>query len=45
MHLIALGNGRGDASLLAFGLGNGVPSADLRTFAKLVAGRLAAAKL
>ena len=45
VHLVALGNGRGDASLLTFGLGNGVPSADLRTFAKLVAGRLAAAKL
>lgn len=45
VHVIALGSGRGDASLLAFGLGNGIPSADLRTFAKLVAGRLAAAKL
>ena len=45
VHVIALGNGRGDASLLAFGLGNGIPSADLRAFAKLVAERLAAAKL
>jgi hypothetical protein len=45
VHVIALGNGRGDASLLAFGLGTGVQSADLRAFAKLVAGRLAAAKL
>jgi hypothetical protein len=44
-HVVALGNGRGDATLVAFGLGNGVPSADLRAFAKLVAGRLAAAKL
>jgi len=45
LHLIALGNGRGDASVLAFGLGNGIPSADLRAFAKLVSARLAAAKL
>lgn len=45
VHVIALGNGRGDASLLTFGVGNGIPSADLRAFARLVAARLAAAKL
>ena len=45
VHVVVLGNGRGDARLLTFGLGNGIPSADLRAFAKLVAGRLAAAKL
>ena len=44
-HVVVLGNGRGDATLVTFGLGNGIPSADLRAFAKLVAGRLAAAKL
>ena len=44
-HVVMLGNGRGDARLLTFGLENGIPSADLRAFAKLVAGRLAAAKL
>ena len=45
LHMIALGNGRGDASLLTIGFQNGIPSADLRAFAKLAAGRLAAAKL
>ena len=45
VHVVVLGNGRGDARLLTFGLGGGIPSADLRTFAKLVAGRLAGAKL
>lgn len=45
MHVIALGNGRGDTGLMTMGLGNGIPSADLRAFAKLLAGRLAAAKL
>jgi hypothetical protein len=45
LHVIAIGNGRGDASLVTFGLGNGIPGADLRAFAKLLAGRLATAKL
>ena len=45
LHLIALGNGRGDASLLTIGFQSGVPSADLRALAKLAATRLAAAKL
>lgn len=45
LHVIAVGNGRGDASLVTFGLGNGIPGADLRAFAKLLSVRLAAAKL
>lgn len=45
IHLIALGHGRGEAGLMTMGIGNGVPAADLRAFAKLMAARLAAAKL
>ena len=45
IHVVALGNGRGDALLMTIGLGAGVPMADLRAFAKLTAARLAAAKL
>lgn len=45
VHLVALGHGRADATLVAFALGNGVPQTDLRAFAKLTAARLAAAKL
>jgi hypothetical protein len=45
IHFVALGSGRGDAVLLTIGLGNGIPVADLRAFAKLTATRLAAAKL
>ena len=45
LHVIVLGNGRGDCGLIAFGLGNGLPMADLRAFAKLTSARLAAAKL
>jgi hypothetical protein len=45
IHVIALGQGRGDVALLALGFGNGIPIADLRAFAKLSATRLAAAKL
>ena len=45
VHVIALGNGRGDATLVTFGLGNGISSADLRAFARLVGARLASAKL
>ena len=45
VHLIALGQGRGDVVLLAMGFGNGVATSDLRGFATLTARRLAAAKL
>ena len=45
IHLIALGRGRAEAGLLTMGLGTGVPTADLRAFAKAIATRLAAAKL
>jgi hypothetical protein len=45
LHLIGLGNGRGDVGLMAMGIGAGVPVADLRFFAKLTAARLAAARL
>lgn len=40
IHLIALGQGRGDAGLIAMGPGTGIPAADLRAFAKLLASRL-----
>lgn len=40
IHLIALGHGRGDAGLIAMGPGTGIPAADLRAFAKLLASRL-----
>jgi hypothetical protein len=45
LHLIAIGHGRGEAGLLTSGVGTGVQMADLRAFARLVASRLAAAKL
>lgn len=45
IHLVALGHGRGDAGVMAMGVGAGVPMSDLRAFAKLTAARLAAAKL
>jgi hypothetical protein len=45
MHIVALGRGRGEVGLLTSGVGAGVHMADLRAFAKLVASRLAAAKL
>ena len=45
IHLIALGRGRGEAGLLTMGFGTGVSNADLRAFAKVIAARLAAAKL
>jgi hypothetical protein len=45
IHVIGLGQGRGDAGLLFAGFGGGVPVADQRFFAKLTASRLAAAKL
>jgi hypothetical protein len=40
IHLIALGRGRGDVGLLAMGPGTGIPAADLRGLAKLLATRL-----
>jgi hypothetical protein len=40
IHLIALGWGRGDLGLIAMGPGAGIPAADLRAFAKLLASRL-----
>lgn len=45
MHVIALSQGRGQAGLMTMGVGAGVPVADLRAFSKLLAQRLAAAKL
>jgi hypothetical protein len=45
MHAILLGRGRADVSLLTFGVGSGVPLSDVRAFAKLLASRMAAAKL
>jgi hypothetical protein len=45
LHLIALGRGRGEAGLLTSGVGTGVQIADLQAFARLMAGRMAAAKL
>ena len=45
LQLIALGSGRGDTVLLTYALGNGIPSRELRTYANLLAKRLAAAKL
>jgi hypothetical protein len=45
VHLIALGNGRGDSGLITVALGAGVPMPDLTAFAKVTASRLAAAKL
>lgn len=43
--LAGIGNGRADASLMAMGFGNGLAMADVRAFTKLLAQRLAAAKL
>jgi hypothetical protein len=45
IQLIALGQGRGDTSMLAVSPGTGVPTDDLRAFGKAFAARLAAAKL
>jgi hypothetical protein len=45
IHVVVVGQGRGEAGLFTAGIGNGVPMADLRFFAKLMATRLAAAKL
>jgi hypothetical protein len=43
IHLIALGKGRGDVGLIAMGPGAGIPPAELRSFARLLASRLTAA--
>ena len=40
IHLIALGQGRGDVGLIAMARGAGIPAAALRDFAKLLALRL-----
>jgi hypothetical protein len=45
IHVIALGQGRGDAGLVLSGFGSGLAAADLRFFAKLTAARMVAAKL
>jgi hypothetical protein len=45
IQLIAFGQGRGDTAMLAMSPGAGVPAADLREFGKVLAARLAAAKL
>lgn len=45
VHLIAVGNGRGDSGLITVAVGDGVPAAALRAFARVTATRLAAAKL
>lgn len=45
MHLVALGNGRGEAGLMTLAPGKGLALADVRGFARLMAQRLAAAKL
>jgi hypothetical protein len=45
IHLLAFGHGRADTSLIAIGPGAGFAAADLRDFGRLIASRLAAAKL
>jgi hypothetical protein len=45
MQLIAFGQGRGDTAMLAITPGAGVPMGELRALGKLLAARLAAAKL
>lgn len=45
IQFIALGRGRGDTAMLVISPGPGVPTAELRAFGKLLAARLAAAKL
>jgi hypothetical protein len=44
-QLIAFGQGRGDTAMFVITPGAGVPIAELRTFGKVLAARLAAAKL
>lgn len=45
IHLVGLGQGRGDAMLMTMGLGSGLPLAQVKSFARLTAQRLAAARL
>lgn len=45
VHFLVFGRGRGDTAISAVRPGAGLPAADLRAFGKLLAGRLAAAKL
>jgi hypothetical protein len=45
IHVVVLGRGRGEAGLFTASFGKGVPMADLQAFARLMAGRMSAAKL
>ncbi len=45
LHLLAFGQGRGDTSMVSIARGTGVPMTELRALGKLLAARLAAAKL
>lgn len=45
LQLVAFGQGRGDTSMFAITPGSGIPTAELRALGKLLAARLAAAKL
>ena len=45
LQFIAFGQGRGDTAMLTISPGTGVPMAELRSFGKVLAARLAAAKL
>jgi hypothetical protein len=45
LHWVVLGRGRAETAFFALGVGKGLPMEDLRAYAKLLAGRLAAAKL
>jgi hypothetical protein len=45
LHWVGLGRGRAETAFFALGAGKGLPVEDLRAFARLLAGRLAAAKL
>jgi hypothetical protein len=45
LHWVGLGRGRAETAFFALGAGKGLPMDELRAFARLLAGRLAAAKL
>lgn len=45
MDVVVLGRGRAEASVMTMGVGAGIGNDDVRAFARLVAGRLAAARL
>ena len=44
LHWVGLGRGRAETAFFALGVGKGLPMEDLRGFARLLAGRLVAAK-